>query len=201
MLLLYITFILFTRKIIIKISTENNIFTIKHSLTGNNTSIVLFYIIWYNVPSREFSILEKLSTSRRPQHGRLPFGSRKEMFMSKNDIEKRLSAAMDRYIKFYLEMETREEFKDLARSASGSGFQFQQHYSVREAMVKRAQEANKLLKRGIYDKATEVQPEMVANLRSAMSAAMEYLGTVYLEEGNEIRKMVITLKDHYLPET
>jgi len=38
-------------------------------------------------------------------------------------------------------------------------------------------------------------------LRSAMSAAVEYLGTVHLEEGNEIRKMVITLKDHYLPET
>ena len=123
--------------------------------------------------------------------------------MSRKEIEDNLRKNKDEYIRFYHQMEATTEFKDLSRSARGTGMFFQYHQSVRDAIVERAKEAGKLLRRGIYDKAKETNPELIENLQATMSAAEKYLkkSTETYTDTEELRKMLRTLKDTYLPET
>jgi hypothetical protein len=56
-------------------------------------------------------------------------------------------------------MEATAEFRDLSRSARGTGMFFQYHQSVRDAICERAKEAGRLLRQGIYNKAKKENPQ------------------------------------------
>lgn len=134
----------------------------------------------------------------------LPFGSRKDKFMSKNEtlsVVQNLQEARDKYIKTYHELEGLPEFKDLSRSARGNGLIFQYSESVRDAICQRAKIAGKELRSKIYSKCLELHPDILENLHSAMSDAEAFLETPEKTTDDElkIKEMLFSLKSIYLP--
>lgn len=120
---------------------------------------------------------------------------------SREKIERNLHKYKKEYVDSYRVLESTNEFRDLSRSARGTGMLFQYHQSVRDAIVERAKEAGKQLRQGIYDKVTKEQPDLINNLEATISEAKKYLETSNetYQETAELREMLRTIEG-YLPE-
>ena len=123
--------------------------------------------------------------------------------MSKDEmlrLEQNLMGAMKKYLKVYHEIEKLPEFKDLSRSARGTGMISQYHQSVQDAIVERARHAGAELRRGVYEKATKLYPDVVEELSSAIREAEAFLiSDASWQEKKNLTEMVTTLKGTYLP--